>query len=109
MKCRKEWLSEKQRKLVERSGRRYAPTDKLIPNLYDKDEYVVHYCNLQYYIQKGMILDYIYEAIEFNQSAWMKPYITMNTTFRSQAKNAFEKDFFKLMNNAVFGKTMENL
>ena len=95
--------------MIERSGQRYTPTDKLIPNLYDKDEYVVHYRNLQYYIQKGMILEHIYEAISFDQSPWMKPYIEMNTAFRAKAENDFEKDFFKLMNNAVFGKTMENL
>src|ERR1043166_8743320 len=53
-----------------------------------------------------MVLEHIYEAIKFDQSPWMKPYIEMNTTLRAKAKNDFEKDFFKLMN---FGKTMENL
>src|SRR5204863_2448372 len=81
----------------------------LIPNLFDKDEYVVHYRNLQYYISQGMVLEHIYEAIKFDQSPWMKPYIEMNTALRAKAKNDFEKEFFKLMNNSVFGKTMENL
>src|SRR5207249_11649736 len=109
MKVKKEWLSPKQQELIQRSGQRYVPTEKLIPNLFDKDEYVVHYRNLQYYISQGMVLEHIYEAIKFDQSPWMKPYIEMNTALRVQAKNDFEKDFFKRMNNNVFGKTIETL
>ena len=109
MKVRPEWLSDKQHELIDRSGQRYVPTEKLIPNLFDKDKYVVHRRNLQYYINQGMVLEHIYEAIKFEQSPWMKPYIIFNTEQRAKSKNDFEKDFYKLMNNSVFGKTMENL
>ncbi|PKY61623.1 hypothetical protein RhiirA4_486845 [Rhizophagus irregularis] len=109
MKVRPEWLSDKQHELINRSGQRYVPTEKLILNLFDKDKYVVHRRNLQYYINQGMVLEHIYEAIKFEQSPWMKPYIIFNTEQRAKSKNDFEKDFYKLMNNSVFGKTMENL
>ncbi|GET62619.1 hypothetical protein RIR_jg23070.t1 [Rhizophagus irregularis DAOM 181602=DAOM 197198] len=109
MKVKKEWLSKKQQEIIACSGQRYTPTDKLIPNLFDKDEYVVHYRNLQYYVSQGLVIKKVYEAIKFEQAPWMKPYIEFNTAERAKAKNDFEKDFYKLMNNSVFGKTMENL
>ena len=82
---------------------------KLIPNFLVKDEYVVHEDNLIYYLSKGLILEEIYKTLEFNHSDWLKPYIEFNTEKRKQAKTSFEKDFYKLMNNAVYGKTMEDV
>ena len=82
---------------------------KLIPNLRDKNNYVVHYKTLMHYLSLGMELKKIHRGITFVECDFLKPYIDMNTNLRTQAKNNFEKDFFKLMNNSVFGKTMENI
>ena len=82
---------------------------KLIPNLRDKNNYVVHYKTLMQCLRLGMKLKKIHRGIKFIECDFLKPYIDKNTNLRAQAKNNFEKDFFKLMNNSVFGKTMENI
>ena len=83
--------------------------EKLICHFKPRKNYVVHYRNLRQYLEMGMRLTAVHRGISFNQSSWMEPYIRKNTELRKTAANSFEKDFFKLMNNSVFGKTIENI
>ena len=83
--------------------------NKLVCNLFNKKKYVTHINSLKQELNNGLKLKKIHRIIKFNQEAWLKTYIDMNTELRKAAKNDFEKDLFKLMNNSVFGKTMENI
>ena len=83
--------------------------NKLIPNLMSKKNYVVHYRNLKYYLLNGLILKKVHKILDFKQRDWMKSYIDFNTQRRKEATNEANKTLFKLLNNAVYGKTMENM
>ena len=82
---------------------------KLVCNLFNKKKYVTHINSLKQALNHGLKLKKIHRIIEFNQEAWLDPYIDMNTELRKAAPNDYEKNLFKLMNNAVFGKTMGNI
>ena len=87
----------------------YIPTKKLICDWSDKKNYLVHYRILKFYVRHGMIVEKVHNIISFKQSKWLEKYISFNTQKRNQAVNDFEKDFYKLLNNAFYGKTMENV
>ena len=97
------------KKITDKYEIKVGDVKKLIPNLGNKTNYVVHYRNIQLYLSVGMKLTKIHRVLAFKQSDWMKKYIGFNTEKRMNTANDFEKDFCKLMINSVYGKTMENL
>ena len=100
--AQREWISNYRLELL---GDRPAPkVKKLTPNLHNKYKHVLHYHNLQLYLSLGMKLKRIHQILKFNQEPWMRSYIDLNTNLRKNAKSDFEKDFYKLMKNSVFGK-----
>ena len=112
MNVKANMLSEKQVEIYKLINGSKEPkdekTNKLILNLNDKNKYVVHIRTLQFYLKHGLKLKKVHRAIKFEQKEILKPYIEFNTEKRKNARNDFEKDIFKLLNNAVFGKTMED-
>lgn len=102
-------LSDYCKQIKDKFGIATGQVHKLILTSFDEQKNFLHYKNLQLYLSVGLKLTKFHRALKFKQSTWSKPYIDFNTEKRKTAKNSFGKDFFKLMNNAVFGKTMENL
>ena len=88
---------------------RIKKCSKLVCNIYNKNKYFAHIRTLKQALNHGLIIKKVYKVIQFNQKAWLKSYIVMNFKSRTEAKSDFEKDFFKLLNNAIFGKTMGNV
>ena len=89
--------------------RKIRAVGKLICSIEDKEKYPAHIRHLKQALNHGLILKEVHRVTQSNQKAWLKKYIDMNTGYRKKAKNEFEKDFYKLMNNSVFGKTMEHV
>ena len=100
MKVTNSMMSPYQQRLIDELGTSFE-CEKLVPNLMNKSRYVLHYRNLQLYLSLGLRIVKVHKVLQFQQSPWMQPYIEKNTHLRTTATNDFEKDFYKLMNNAV--------
>ena len=102
-------LSDEQRDILESYTRTHTATPKLIPNFFDKTNQLVHYRNLKFYLEHGLILTKVHKAIRFKQSRWLKPYVQTNTELRAKSNDPVEVKLRKDMNNSIYGKTCENL
>ena len=108
MEIKYDMLSKYQIQLLELLEIKHSNSKKLIPNLLCKNNYIVHYRNLKLYISLGMEITKIHKILTFRQSPWMQKYIQFNTEKRRICENEFERDFFKLLNNSIYGKSLQN-
>ena len=106
IKIKTEWLSPYSSENANKFDIKTGNINNLVPNLMPKKNYVIHQINLKYYLLHGLILKKGHKLVEFKQSAWMKPYIDFNTQKRKEGINEANKNLFKLLNNAVYGKAM---
>ena len=109
---KREMFSNYQLKIANFYNIPIASVKKLVPNLFDKEKYVFYCENVQLYLRLGLKLKIIHRVLEFNQSQWLKPCVEFNTEKRVEAEKNGDKDrkaLYRLMNNAAYGKTMENL
>ena len=105
MKIATEWRSD----YANCFGLNVASTiEKLVETLLDKHHYVCHYENLRFYVYHGLNVAKLHRVVKFQQSKRLGGYISKNTILRKQASNDLERNFYKLMSNACFGKTIEN-
>ena len=112
IEIKREMLSEYQLKIADLYNILLVMLKKLVPNVFDKEKYVLHYENLQLYLRLGLKLKKIHRTLEFNRSQWLKPHIEFNTQKRIEAEKNNDRDgkgLYKLMSNAINGKTMENM
>ena len=109
LKVSKDMLSDYCLSIAEKYNVKVGNVAKLIPNLRDKSCYVLHYRTLQLYVSLGMVVKKIHKVLKFKQSDWLKSFVLFNSKKSMNAANEFEKAFFKLIINSVYGKTIENV
>ena len=101
-------LSNYCKDIVDRFNIIVGSVKKLIPNLYDKVNFIVHSKNLEYYLSLGMKLIKIYRILSFKQKNWLKAFTDFNTKKRQESNDEFNKNLYKLFNNCIYGKSIEN-
>lgn len=110
IKVENRMLSNYCENIRQKYGISIGQVEKLIPTLANKGKYILHYRNLPLSFNLGLKLSQVHQVLQLNQSPWLKQYVDFNTQMRTDAKSAFEFFFFfKLMNDFVFGKTIEHL
>ena len=109
LKVTNDMLSKYCSDIANKYGIKVGEVNKLILNLGNKKNYVIHYRNLQLYVSLGMKVTKFHKILKFKQSDWMKQYIDFDTEKRKNPNNDYEKKLLKLMINSVCDKTMENL
>ena len=102
------WLSEFQIDIIERFNIQLAEDSKLLQAVYGKRRYVLHFTLLQLHFQLGMRIAKLHGVLQFHQDHWMETYINLNSNFRKSAINKFQQNYYKLMTNSVYGKTIES-
>ena len=101
-------LGEYRLELKEQDRLPSSNVKKLLQTLFDKKNYILHYKLLKLYVSLGLIVAKVHRVLQFKQAIWLAPYITLNSNKRQAASNKFEENFYKLMNNAVYGKNCES-
>lgn len=107
--CLTDFMKEQWKRLNGDRDKSYRGCSKLLLTHWNKPNYVVHGKLLQYYVRHGLVVSHIHRCLQFSQSSFFEPYISYNSSRRAHASNSFEKDYYKLRNNSLFGKTMENV
>ena len=103
-----DWLSDYQLEVKQRYNLPENKVNKLLQTMFDKSKYVLHYKLLQFYVRLGLRIKKVHRILKFTQSKWHEPYITLNSAMRKKTTNRFEQNYYKLMNNSVYGKTIES-
>ena len=103
------YMKELYKNLYDKDSTKYRPCRKLLLTQLNKENYIVHFSILKFYLEMGLVLTKVHRIIIFKQKRWLEPYIAYNSQRRQQARNSFEKDYYKLKNNSLFGKTMEDV
>ena len=103
-----DWLSDYQLEVKQRYNLTENKVNKLLQTMFEKSKHVLHYKLLQFYVRLGLHIKKVHRILKFTKSKWLEPFFTLNSAMRKKATNRFEENYYKLMNNSVYGKTIES-